>query len=503
MLLPIGHEKMSARRLPVITLALIALNVVIFISTNDTIQQQSAKLGEIKSHILLLAASHPDLTMPDDAQQLVTKFRDHNQKLWQHLQDGNREVVDGWDARMRMQPDEDGMQQEMDSLTSQYSQLATTALTEQYAFIPAQAKPITYVTANFLHGGWLHLIGNMWFLWLAGFVLEDAWGRPIYALVYFGSGAAALQFHSWMNPGSIVATLGASGAVAALMGAFLVRFPTLKIKMAWLLSFRILRFNAAAYWLLPLWLGSEVFSGALFGQQGGVAHWAHVGGFAFGACIALLLKVSGLEHRLNEAVESKISLGADPDLLSAGDLLGANKIDEALAMLKSYAETHPNSVDAWLLLQQAYRRKDDMPAYQESVLKLCGLHLKARDFDAAWQDREDFVKSGGTLLPVALWFELCRAAEGQEDFERAVKEYGELLAAYPKERQALLALINSARICLTKLGRPQDALDLYEAAAISAVPHLDFDQTIEKGKREAKEALSTAVVGAAAGAPQV
>jgi membrane associated rhomboid family serine protease len=503
MLLPIGHEKMSARRLPVITLALIALNVVVFISTNDTIQQQSAKLGEVKTHLLLLAASHPDLTMPDDAQQLVTKFRDQNQKLWLHMQDGNREVVDGWDARIRMQPDEDGMQQEMDSLTSQYSQLAASALTEQYAFIPAQTKPITYVTANFLHGGWLHLIGNMWFLWLAGFVLEDAWGRPIYALVYFISGAAALQFHSWMNPDSMVATLGASGAVAALMGAFLVRFPTLKIKMAWLLSFRILRFNAAAYWLLPLWLGSEVFSGALFGQHGGIAHWAHVGGFVFGACIALLLKVSGLEHKLNEAVESKISLGADPELLSAGDLLEANKIDEALAKLKSYSETNPNSVDAWLLLQQAHWRKNDMPAYQESVLKLCGLHLKARDFDAAWQDRADFVKAGGTLLPAALWFELCRAAEGQEDFERAVKEYGELLAAYPNERQALLALINSARICLTKLGRPQDALALYEAAASSLVPHLDFDQTIEKGKREAKEALASSAVGAAAGAANV
>jgi hypothetical protein len=64
----------------------------------------------------------------------------------------------------------------------------------------------------------------------------------------------------------------------------------------------------------------------------------------------------------------------------------------------------------------------------------------------------------------------------------------------------LLALINSARICLTKLCRPQDALALYEAAASSPVPHLDFDQTIEKGKREATEALSTAAVGAAAGA---
>src|SRR5438270_13950393 len=106
-----------------------------------------------------------------------------------------------------------------------------------------------------------------------------------------------------------------------------------------------------------------------------------------------------------------------------------------------------------------------MPAYQESVLKLCGLHVKARDFDAAWQDRAAFVKSGGTLLPVALWFELCRAAECPEDFELAVQEYGELLAAYTKQRLALLALINFSRICLSKLTRPPDALALYDASA--------------------------------------
>ncbi len=101
--------------------------------------------------------------------------------------------------------------------------------------MPAQPTAISYLTANFLHGGWMHLIGNMWFLWLAGFVLEDVWGRWLYSAFYLIAGAAALQFYAWSNPGSITPTLGASGAVAALMGAFLVRFPKMKIEMAWLL----------------------------------------------------------------------------------------------------------------------------------------------------------------------------------------------------------------------------------------------------------------------------
>jgi membrane associated rhomboid family serine protease len=159
---------------------------------------------------------------------------------------------------------------------------------EQYAFTPAHPKPIAYLTANFLHGGWLHLIGNMWFLWLAGAILEDTWGRVIYPIIYLVAGAAALQFHAWLNPGSIAPTLGASGAVAPLMGAFLVRFPKTKIEVAVVLGLgslsnlalgRGIRFKAAAFWLLPLWLLTDIFAGAQFGSYSGVAHWAHVGGF--------------------------------------------------------------------------------------------------------------------------------------------------------------------------------------------------------------------------------
>jgi tetratricopeptide (TPR) repeat protein len=131
-----------------------------------------------------------------------------------------------------------------------------------------------------------------------------------------------------------------------------------------------------------------------------------------------------------------------------------------------------------------------MPAYQQSVLKLCGLHLKLRDTDAALQDYDDFAKSGGREIPAALWLDFARAIETRGDFERAVQEYGKLSGAYPTARQSLVAQINAARVCLSKLGRAQEALNLYEAAAKSPVPHLDLDQTIEQGKREAMHALS-------------
>ena len=211
-----------------------------FLATHGRIDQQNPKDSEVRAHILMLAAMHPELTMPPNVQELVTTFQQKNPGLWREAQSPNRDVADGWDARIRLMEDQTALQEEMNSLAEQFSSAKQTSLLEQYAFTPAHPKALTYLTANFLHGGWLHLIGNMWFLWLAGAILEDTWGRIIYPIMYLVAGAAALQFHAWLNPDSMTPTIGASGAVAALMGAFLARFPKTKIEVALVLGLRSL-----------------------------------------------------------------------------------------------------------------------------------------------------------------------------------------------------------------------------------------------------------------------
>ena len=495
MLLPIRHEQMSARRWPVVTFALIALNAVIFVGTHQTMEDQGNELGRIKAHMLILAAMHPDLHYSSPkAEQFVNSFRDHNPKTWQQLQQPNRDVVDAWDARVRIDDDPTRLQTEMDVLTSQYAQLSAVSIADRFAFIPARPRWWTYITANFLHGGWLHLIGNMWFLWLAGFVLEDAWGRYLYSAFYLIAGAAALQFHAWTNAASLVPAIGASGAVAGLMGAFLVRFPRMKIEMIWLFWLRIYRFKAPAYWLLPLWLFTEVFFGALFGQSSGVAHWAHVGGFLFGAAVGWGLHYSGLEQKASAAIEAEVSWVSDAPIGEATDLIGQGRLDEAIMTLNNYLAQQPNSVDAANLLQQAYFRKEDIPNYQQATVRLCDQHLKARAREAAWQDYEDFLKSGGTTMPPATWLDLCHVAEERKEFDRALSEYQKLIAAYPLERQSLAAQVGAGRVCLKRLNRPSEALKYFEAAANSVIPHLDWDVSIEAGLKEAKAALNPAAV---------
>lgn len=100
-------------------------------------------------------------------------------------------------------------------------------------------------------------------------------------------------------------------------------------------------------------------------------------------------------------------------------------------------------------------------------------------------------------MPASTWLELCRLAEGQQNFDRAVSEYAALAQAYPTERPGMLALLSAGRLCLKRLNRPSDALRYYKAAAASPVPHLDWQTNIDAGIRDAEKALSGAVEPAA------
>ena len=494
MLIPIGHENMRGRRWPVITIGLIAINALIFLGTHWTISDQSPKAAETKVHILMLAAMHPEATMPPDIEKFVRDFEAHNPSIWKQLQTPHRNLQDPWDARVRLMEEPEQIQAEMDSLVQQYQDLQQESILERYAFIPAHPRPLTYITASFLHSGWLHLIGNMWFLWLAGMLIEDAWGRVIYPLFYLLAAAVAMQIHGWSCPGSIVPTLGASGAVAALMGAFVVRFPNVRIKMAWIFFFRLWRFNARAIWLLPLWLLMEILYGSLFGQISGVAHWAHVGGFAFGVVVALGMRYSGLEQKADQAIEEKIGWTADPRIVTATELMEKDQYDGAIASLQKLQAEQLDSLEAATLLSQVYWRKGDHPAYRQALLRLCQLHLKSHNPDAAWQEFQEFLNSGGEKPPAPLWLEMCRHLEHTQSFDRAAAEYKRLADAFPHEKQSLLALLSAGRLCLKTLHRPSDALRFYTAAEASPIPHVERESNIRTGIRNAQIALGMPVM---------
>lgn len=176
----------------------------------------------------------------------------------------------------------------------------------------------TLITSMFMHGGWMHLIGNMVFLWVFGDNIEATVGNFRFLLFYIFGGLAASAAHIYFSQGSAedlincckvcdmynpcdtsmkpcsgyIPSLGASGAIAAVMGAYLVMFPKSKIKMIVLILFK--NFKIPAYIFLALWFGQQLLSGigglGLTTETAGVAWWAHIGGFLFGVFFGLIYR---------------------------------------------------------------------------------------------------------------------------------------------------------------------------------------------------------------------
>jgi membrane associated rhomboid family serine protease len=499
MIFPTSHEDLRSRRWPWVTTIIVVLNLIFFLGTYSSLTGESEELGSVKLHILILSALYPNVDTPPEIQEFVDGFKKSNPRTFEQMKSFNRPVVDAWEAQLRMRGDEGfDANAEMADLAAQYKRLKSTSSLDKYAFYPNAPSLTTYVTANFLHGGWLHLIFNMWFLWLAGAVLEDKWGRPMYIGFYLVAGAFALWVHKFMHPGSVIPVIGASGAVSALMGAFLVPFFKTKIDfvLIYFLGFvpRFVKFKSPAYLMLPLWFVTQLFWGAMTrGEGGGVAYWAHIGGFAFGLAMALGLRFSGVEKKLDEAVDATVSWSADPGVVKAHEFLERQQPDEAVAELQRTLQTKPDLVDAHQLLAQIYWRQQNLEGYRESFARVIQFQIKAKEYDAAIESLGEFRNAGGEKIPAAEWVQLCRALESKQDWEGAAAEYEAFARAYPADKLSVYALVSSARICLKQLNRPEEAAARYKAAAESPVPHLDWDDAIRRGLQEAASVTATPV----------
>jgi membrane associated rhomboid family serine protease len=165
--------------------------------------------------------------------------------------------------------------------------------TDLSCVITEHGHALTPLTSMFLHGGWLHLIGNMWFLWLFGNNVEDSMGHGRYFVFYILSGLAAAAGQTLVNPNSAVPMVGASGAISGVMGAYIVLYPRVRVHMLIFLGFFITRAVVPAYLMLGYWFLLQILGGlpSLGGEDtGGVAVWAHAAGFIAGAVLIHLFK---------------------------------------------------------------------------------------------------------------------------------------------------------------------------------------------------------------------
>lgn len=457
MIIPLTHEKMTFQRLPWITILIIAANVYIFLVTHHQAQREEKRLYQVMEELQELAEVQPGI--------MDEEFSS-----------------------------EEGLG-EYKRLVEEFQGINRTRLFGRYGFVPARPEWPDVLSSVFLHGGWMHLLGNMYLLWLCGCSVEDRWGRPVYTAIYLASGLVAVLAHAAAFPESEAPLVGASGAIAGLMGAFLVRLYATRIRFFYLFWIHWGTFHAPAWVMLPLWLLSQLFYAFMNPDGSPVAFWAHVGGFLFGAAAALFIKLTLVEEAfLAPAIDQKTNLFAqNPKVTSALLLMERGKTQDALRPLQLALRDDPYDVDALDLLADAFRAVGRPADAAQACGRKLRAHLKRREKDLAAAAYSDMLECNpDASLPPRDLLAVAAALSESERYHEAETLYRELVDSDAADDLIRLrASLALADIYLAD-HKGQRALDLLERAAPWAETLPEWEGELQARMNEAK--LSGVVV---------
>jgi membrane associated rhomboid family serine protease len=348
-IIPVGHESNEVRRLPWITFGIMAICLVAHIFLSMEVGAKQDRLESAAEEMIMYYFNHPYLELNPEIKKLM-------------FAGGDEERLDAMLATYREmvpRPDRQTVSEEQEKL----DQLAAALLGSlesfpyrKWGYIPADRSFLALLTYMFVHGGWLHLLGNLLLLYITGPFIEDLWGRPIYAAFYLAMGALSALMYASHYPHFAGPLIGASGAIAGVMGAFLVNFYKTKINFFYWIGFFFRgTFEAPAFVMFPLWVLLEFFNANVVDSiqaegsgGGGVAHWAHVWGFVFGVLVAVGMKYLKIEEKyIHPKIEAKIQSGegAVDVVITAMHKKNMGRIEEAYDILLEEARKNPMRKD--------------------------------------------------------------------------------------------------------------------------------------------------------------
>lgn len=346
MLIPIGQESDTVRRVPWVTIAIMGLCVIIHIFNAGAINEYEDKLFDIYSEIYEYYTSHPYLELDQELKQTFM------------ITEEMEEVIRTMTAdKYGTAPTESEIEEEqayLDNLVEELDFTKESLPFYKFGLVPKDKSVVGLITHMFLHAGWLHLLGNLLYLYLLGPFIEDAWGKPAYAVFYLGTGILAALAFAAHYPNSGVPMVGASGAISGVMGGFLIRYWHARIRYFYMFSILIRgTFTAPAWVMLPVGVIMELINASIMDSiapegGGGVAHWAHVWGFIFGIAGAFLIKFLKIEKKfVAPKVEAQttyvnksfVAYEEAMQLLTAGDK------DNAYIKLMESAKEDPTNQD--------------------------------------------------------------------------------------------------------------------------------------------------------------
>lgn len=441
MIIPIGHEEEKVMRLPWVTICLIVINVGLFLGTSQVADQQGVATRQQLQEIVQYVRQHPYLRLPAEMRAGLR-------------QPAPPATVSPWTLSEE--------QAKLDGMWTQFRTTKEQGIYYTYGYVPARPSLLALVTSMFLHGGWLHLLGNMLFLWLAGAALEDRWGRVFFPILYLTSGVVGTLAHGMMNQESTLPMVGASGAVAGLMGAFLLRLATTKIRFFYWVFLFTGTFSMPAWVALPLWLLQQFWMATA--GPGGIAVWAHIGGFAVGFAVAAALRLTDFESRvLAPSVVKKTTWSPSDQLTEALARLDAGDADGAVRRLVAILRVNPNSIDARAALVHAYTSKEDDASAGRESGRLVSAYVVARDIEGALAAYKEHTRAHPDV-PIRLRDALALAGhfEKSESYLEAAALYRQGIENWPDDPLMPKLLVSYGRLLLEGMNRPADAAEVLE-----------------------------------------
>jgi membrane associated rhomboid family serine protease len=482
LIIPLGNENNTVRRHPWVTYALLALNVAVSILTAvagpgvKMRQHFNTKMEEIGGFL----NERPYLKLPRDLtpycnQGCVDEFAQKTQQL---VRRGRMPVE--WIVREQ--------QQKLEQLVGEAMKIRAQHPTFGFGFYPSRPIESSILTYMFLHDGMLHLLGNMLFLFVSAPFIEDLFGRVLFTVLYLITGIVAALTHASFFPDSVVPLVGASGAVAGVMGAFLVRLATARLRFLVfpMIFLPILRFRITlpAFVVLPLWLGEQVLYAHVAGPGSSVAFWAHVGGFASGAVLAGLVVLSGIETRyIHPRIEKSISLQQHPSLERALEARMAGRWDEARRHVARVLAAEPANLDALRLQYDIEVDAGRMTEAGQHAARLLDAYVRRNEHELATDLVNDVCRSEGDGVPARFYLAAGGLLERTDDVTLALQVYRTAVERHPTDPGAFRALFRQGEI-LKKLGETADARRAFTNAARHPACQGGLKQAVEKSLGE-------------------
>jgi membrane associated rhomboid family serine protease len=402
MLIPIGLDQSEVKRLPWISILIIGLNLVLFLTVGLSGSGAEKRAAEALAQVAEYWVAHPHLEFPNEMLQ-GQKLSERGKEELEALIEVRRSITPTPDSFIQRQEE----QEELNRLVQVWKNAIESHPFMRWGFRPGHFSLVALITSMFMHAGLMHLIGNMFIFYLSGPFVEDAFGRPLFTVFYLFSGVAAVLAFMLTNKNATTVLVGASGAIAGVMGAFMVRYATRKIKFFyWFgLVFRG-TFMAPAWLMLPLWLLQQVWMGSL-DTESGVAYSAHVGGFAFGAICALFIKQLKVEERyIAPAIDKQISVSQHVGVMDGMDLLSKGMTDQAREALRGALADDPRNADANLGMWQTFVADARPGDGVEFLARVIEEELKRNELQLALEHWRELVASAGVGGPASLRWRL-------------------------------------------------------------------------------------------------